>query len=113
MTGSLVWRLAERLGTVPVEADEVMRAQAAQWWTLARTFACVHARIADPWFIVWPQPSIWCGACGVIALESISACSYCSQTVTPEDGEHVVHEPPEGFLIFLSSAHFNCLEAGR
>lgn len=110
---SLVWRLAESLGTVPVEADAVMRAQAADWWTLPRTFACVHARTANPWAVVWPQPSIWCGQCGVIALETISACSYCGETVSADDGQRVVHEPSDGFLVFLSSAHDHCLGETR
>lgn len=110
MTASLVWRLAEHFGTVPVEADEVMRQHAAAWWSLPRTFACVHARAADPWFIVWPQPSAWCGACGVIALEAMSVCSYCSQHVADDAGQHVVHEPLDGSLVFLSSAHHYCLE---
>lgn len=110
MSTSLVWRLAEHLGTVPVEADEVMRAHAAQWWTLPRSFACIHARTADPWFIVWPQPSIWCGRCGVVALEAMSVCSYCSLHVAADVGQHVVHEPINDNLVFLSSAHFHCLE---
>ena len=111
MSGSsLVWRIAEELNTVPVEADAVMRAHAAQWWTLPRSFACVHARDADPWFICWPMPSIFCGLCGVVALEAISACTYCRFPVDPGDGQHVVHEPLNGSLVFLSSAHNACLK---
>ena len=107
---SVIWRLADSLGTVPREADAVMRRQARAWWNLPRTFACPHAKPSPLWLVVWPLPSAWCGECGPRALEEVSLCSYCGLHVEPEDGDHVIHEPPDGFLVFLSSAHHSCLK---
>lgn len=106
---SVIWSLAERLNTVPMEADAVMRVRSAAWWMMPRSFGCAHAKDADPWFVVFPSPDILCGYCALHLLSETSSCLYCKKHVDEKDGDHVVHESRD-FLIFLSVAHLSCVE---
>lgn len=109
---STIWTLAERLNTVPREADAVMRLRSRAWWELPRTFGCSHAKTADPWFAVYPMPDIFCGHCALRVLDETTTCLYCAKPVDDTEGEHVVHEARD-FLVLLSVAHCSCLEAAR
>ena len=110
---SIVWRLADALGIVPHEPDVTMQRMAAGWWQQGRTFACSHAKSSPLWLVVWPLPNAWCADCGLRALDLIDRCLYCSLPVTPEDGEHVVYEPAEGYLAFIARAHLQCLKEAQ
>ena len=80
-TGSTeLWALAERWPIVPSPPDPVLAELLASWWSTGRTFGCVAAR-ANAWFVVPPDPSIWCPrVCGGwFAAER--RCCYCREPV--------------------------------
>ena len=109
---SVLWRLAERLNTVPREADVVMRVRSGAWWAMPRTMGCEHAPSTEPWFIVYPRPEVLCGLCALHLLAETSACLYCGDAVPGAAGEYVVHESRESIVI-LSVAHRRCLGVDR
>lgn len=89
-----LWALAESLGVVPGQIRRTSHAGKLidQWWTTPRVFGCDHARGGGEWFVLAPDPHIWCPRCArhLIRAHLPNVCAGCGVTFTPDSAPGLV-----------------------
>jgi hypothetical protein len=111
-TGSApLWDLAGALAVVPSPPDPVLAGLLSAWWSTGRTFGCVSAK-AGPWFVVPPDPSIWCAECAGERFATERRCCYCSRPVRVSKALTLAYEMT-GDVSVLARGHRHCAEKAR
>ena len=108
-TGSpALWALADHFGVVPSPPNDNLSQLLRGWWTLPRSFGCAAAQVPGvPWFVVAPQPSVWCGRCAAERFPVETRCAYCREAVDPPEGV-LIYTEMRGGVTVLGHAHLGC-----
>lgn len=111
-TGSdALWDVAGALGIVPSPPDRHLAEMLARWWSMGRTFGCVSAR-SSAWFVITPDPRIWCGSCAADRFGAERRCAYCLRPVRLKRASTLLFEMV-GDIRVLGRAHQHCEQRAR
>lgn len=113
-TGSdAMWTLAERFDVIPSPPDPVLAGVLSSWWHGPRIFGCAAARREAAWFVVAPDPSIWCRSCATSRFGDERRCVYCRKRVRVTRANVLLFEMRAGTWV-MARSHYHCAErAGR
>lgn len=102
---SIVWGLASALDVVPSPPDERTREILSGWWERPRAFGCAEARRSPIWSVVAPDPSVWCGECGIRRLLEERRCWHCGNPCDELEDDLRVYEMANSTIVVFGWSH--------
>lgn len=103
-----LWSFADAFDLVPAPADGRLTQLLQAWWGSPRVWGCTSAAASPLWLVVLPDPSVWCGLCGMAVFRDERRCTWCHEHLSRRTATGLHYEFGGGVL--LGRAHQRCQE---